>query len=753
MGYYHFTLQPAEYESSARVRVSVDGGPDSGAVTTILSRSVLDRAAQALGTVEAADLSACIQATPAPAGSGPEVVLLARGPDRAALPRYLSAVVDAYRAELASRPSVPAAATPSPAVPAVDELAQINADRKRAEQRLVSVTREDLAAIQARLATNRKELDAAQKGQQEALRELTLIASTGPARSDRLAAMKALGITPAPAPQPPTESPAQIERLLTLQLKKAELGQRLGPEHRDMVALDEQIELVKSQSPKPAPVARGPDELDRHRAKREADRATFANRAAELVPIIEHDEAVLRAAAPLRAEIDRLAAASQAAAAKKVAAPVEPIAPATRPIASVEVVALATEGSQVAPVMARSVATGGLSGLFAGAGLGILIAMGLVRRSSDVLSIPRPVLVRPAPPAPVASVPASPPTPPTAPVVTPIASAPTQPVAESPRPAPAVVPTPASAPKRAVVPAPTAKLAAPTVPEIPVVKSGSGRVANPPRSARAGRGAKGKPEGPDLGVALLGQVPTIRTDLPVERKTVEGLAPGLVCFHRPNGPEAEAFRTTRRALASVLQDRGHQVILVSSPGPGDGKSTVAANLAISLAQSGKRAILVDCDLATPKVQELFRLNRLGDGIRSIMTAEATLRVAVRTCEIGNLFLLPAGRGPMDPVDMLTRPKFRELLAELKPVYEYVIIDGPPTTASRELLALSGSVDGGVLVVGATSDLLDRSSRGIAGLTAAGIRVLGGVANAATPRAEATTTPAPSTPATTEVTPG
>src|SRR5206468_1148286 len=104
-------------------------------------------------------------------------------------------------------------------------------------------------------------------------------------------------------------------------------------------------------------------------------------------------------------------------------------------------------------------------------------------------------------------------------------------------------------------------------------------------------------------------------------------------------------------------------------------------------------ILIDCDFQSPKMQELFRLTRLGDSVKSIMTADADLRMAVRQCEVANLFLLPAGRGPMDSIDILTRPKFRELIAELKSSYEFVIIDAPSTLAEKEFAVLAGLADG------------------------------------------------------------
>ncbi|MBX9584575.1 MAG: CpsD/CapB family tyrosine-protein kinase, partial [Gemmataceae bacterium] len=265
---------------------------------------------------------------------------------------------------------------------------------------------------------------------------------------------------------------------------------------------------------------------------------------------------------------------------------------------------------------------------------------------------------------------------------------------------------------------------------VPVAAYREPRPPAPPRPARPPKKAqKGPPdESAGFGMSVLARVPAIRTDQPPEKRSGEGWDPVLAAFYRPSSAEAEAFRAARRAIAAALHNRGHVVVLVTGPGPGDGKTTVAANLAVSLAQAGKRVILVDCDLRSPGVQPLFQLGRHGDGLRSVMTADVDLRLAVRSCQVGNLFLLPAGRGEMDPVDLLTRPKFRELIAELRGRYEYVLVDAPPATADKELAALAEYADGAVVAVRAGADAPDRAGWAAGQLAAAGAKVLGAVVN-------------------------
>ncbi|HEX4609334.1 MAG TPA: CpsD/CapB family tyrosine-protein kinase [Urbifossiella sp.] len=247
-----------------------------------------------------------------------------------------------------------------------------------------------------------------------------------------------------------------------------------------------------------------------------------------------------------------------------------------------------------------------------------------------------------------------------------------------------------------------------------------------------------KYDGPTLGVPVLGQIPALRLDLPVEKKSVEGWAPVLVSFTRPNGPEAEAYRTARRELVAALGSAGHKAVVVTGPGDGgDGKTTTAANLALSLAQSGKRVLLVDCDYHGTKQQELFRLGRLGDSLKSVLLNDVDLRVAVRGCEVANLFLLPAGRGPVDGADLLTRAKFKDLVAELKAQYEYVILDAPPTTAEKELKGLAEQADGMILVVRGGADAAARAEKATSEVARVGSRVLGAVVTAAPPRPDPT----------------
>jgi capsular exopolysaccharide synthesis family protein len=236
-----------------------------------------------------------------------------------------------------------------------------------------------------------------------------------------------------------------------------------------------------------------------------------------------------------------------------------------------------------------------------------------------------------------------------------------------------------------------------------------------------------------LGVQVLGHIPRIQTQSPPARPSATGLDPLLASFVRPNSPESEAVRGVRTQLYFSTQGRGHQVIQVTSPTPGDGKSTLAANLAISIAQSGKRVVLLDCDFRKPRVHRLFNLSNPEVGLASVMAGDARLEAAVRGCEVENLFVMPCGPRPDNPAELLTSPKFQEVLAELKGLYDFVVIDSPPVLAVSDPVAIASRVDGVLMVFRMTKRTRPAAERTREQLAAVGARILGVVVNASADR--------------------
>jgi len=236
-----------------------------------------------------------------------------------------------------------------------------------------------------------------------------------------------------------------------------------------------------------------------------------------------------------------------------------------------------------------------------------------------------------------------------------------------------------------------------------------------------------------LGLPILGHIPRIRVDMPIERPSAAGIENSLVTFYRPTSTEAEAYRGVRTQLYFSTQGRGHQVIQITSPNPGDGKSTLAANLAISIAQSGKRVVLIDCDFRKPRVHKIFMLPKPDVGLASVMSGDAPLMSAVQTCEIENLSLMPCGPRPSNPAELLTSPKFSDVLRDLREKFDFVIVDTPPVLAVSDPSAVAPRVDGVLLVFRMTKNSRPVAERAREQLGAVGARMLGIVVNASNTR--------------------
>src|SRR5439155_19145612 len=115
----------------------------------------------------------------------------------------------------------------------------------------------------------------------------------------------------------------------------------------------------------------------------------------------------------------------------------------------------------------------------------------------------------------------------------------------------------------------------------------------------------------------------------------------------------------------------------TSAGMGDGKSTLVANLAVSIAQSGKRTVLIDADFRRPSTHKFFPAVGREVGLASVIAGDAQLDDAIQPTPVPNLWLMPCGPRPTNPAELLTSPRFQELLVEVRARYDIVLIDTPP----------------------------------------------------------------------------
>jgi capsular exopolysaccharide synthesis family protein len=178
-------------------------------------------------------------------------------------------------------------------------------------------------------------------------------------------------------------------------------------------------------------------------------------------------------------------------------------------------------------------------------------------------------------------------------------------------------------------------------------------------------------------------------------------------------------------LAEVGQRR-LKTILVASPDIGDGKTSVAVNLALSMAQRGKKVYLLDADLRKPKIHKLFNLAN-DEGLADVVFARAVFDWRIGIKEVRQMSVLTAGNTPPDPAELLSSEKMELFLSELEEVADVVIIDGPPLFVPDAMI-LASKVDGVLLVVrpGHTRQSLAKAS--MEHIKSVGAKVIGIVLN-------------------------
>lgn len=193
--------------------------------------------------------------------------------------------------------------------------------------------------------------------------------------------------------------------------------------------------------------------------------------------------------------------------------------------------------------------------------------------------------------------------------------------------------------------------------------------------------------------------------------------------------EAEAFRGIRTALyfGSGSNGKGPRTIQVTSPTAGDGKSTMAANLAISIAQSGKSCLLIDADLRRPRVHELFSAPA-DRGLATIIANETELDDALIDSGVPGLCLLPCGPLPPNPSELLTSARLLELLETLRQRYDVIIIDSPPMLAVSDPSMVAALVDAVVVTVRLAKNRRPEIERALDMLQGLDANLLGVVAN-------------------------
>jgi len=198
----------------------------------------------------------------------------------------------------------------------------------------------------------------------------------------------------------------------------------------------------------------------------------------------------------------------------------------------------------------------------------------------------------------------------------------------------------------------------------------------------------------------------------------------LITLSDPRAPGAEAFRTLRTNLIFSSLDHPLTTLLVTSPAPEEGKSTTLANLAVTMAQGGRKTILVDCDLRRPRQHEIFGVPA-APGLTS-MILDAQDDPALAATEVENLWLLPAGPLPPNPADLLSSRRMESLISTLKSQADIVLFDAPPILAVTDAALLASKLDGVLLVVSAGRTKREHAQRAKELLEKIHVRLVGAV---------------------------
>lgn len=231
----------------------------------------------------------------------------------------------------------------------------------------------------------------------------------------------------------------------------------------------------------------------------------------------------------------------------------------------------------------------------------------------------------------------------------------------------------------------------------------------------------------EFGVPIMGHIPFMTEQRMKIAADGNKFDKSAVSVHQPRSRPAEAFRAIRTAVCFSAMGSEHRVLSVTSPAAGDGKSTLALNLAASLAQSGKRTILVESDLRRPKVHKLTGAdNKIG--MTDVLRGTVDLDAAIQTSQCSDLSVLTCGSRPKDPAELLARPEYEKLLEDLRSRFDYVVIDTPPILAVTDPAGVAARVDGVIVCMRLSRHTRDLGRRTVDSLREIGATIIGVVIN-------------------------
>jgi len=201
----------------------------------------------------------------------------------------------------------------------------------------------------------------------------------------------------------------------------------------------------------------------------------------------------------------------------------------------------------------------------------------------------------------------------------------------------------------------------------------------------------------------------------------------LITLEEPRSSVSESYRGIRTRILFSIADSQPKSILMASATEQEGKTLTSANLAIIMAKTGSRVLLMDCDMRKPRLNRLFGIDR-EKGVSNVLVGDCSFADAVQETEIANLYLIPCGHIPPNPSELLGSKAMKELLASLSKNYDRIVIDSSPVTAVTDAVVLSKVVDGVVLIVQANRTEREVVRRSVDQLVAVNAQMLGVILN-------------------------
>ena len=201
----------------------------------------------------------------------------------------------------------------------------------------------------------------------------------------------------------------------------------------------------------------------------------------------------------------------------------------------------------------------------------------------------------------------------------------------------------------------------------------------------------------------------------------------LIAFKDPKSSAAEVYKTLRTNIRFTSFQKDIKTIVFTSTAPNEGKSTVVANLGITMAQAGCKVLIIDGDLRNPSVHKNFLLQN-SFGLTNILMENDPYKSYIQTTEVKNLDVILCGPKPPNPSELLGSSEMKDLLLKLKEDYDYILIDTPPATFVTDAALLASISDGTILVIASGETVIQGAIRAKELLQNVGANILGVVHN-------------------------